>query len=130
MGYYGETIKSFNTRISRHKYNVSRFKRCNANDRYILDKNHSIDWNNSFYFSSIIKMKKPFKWWNPFSSQSCQTLHCDWFGTSYSMISFYILKSRFPSFSDRGGAKNKSLNLYIAVVSNVFPGPNKHANVI
>ena len=47
--YYGETIKSLNTRISQHKYDVSRFKRCNAMYRHMLEKNHSIDWKNASY---------------------------------------------------------------------------------
>ena len=45
--YYGETIKSLNTRIFQHKYDVSRLKRCNAMHR------HSIDWKNaSFVFNN------------------------------------------------------------------------------
>ena len=51
--YYGETIKSLNTRISQHKYDVSKYKRCNALYRHMLDKNHSIDWENaSFVFNN------------------------------------------------------------------------------
>ena len=83
--YYGEinlsinlSDKSLNIRISQHKYDVSRFKRCDAMytctdtcwEKIIrtIGKMH--------HLSSIIKIKKFFKWSNLLSSQSCLTLIC------------------------------------------------------
>ena len=72
--YYGETIKSLNSRISQRKYDVSIFKyamlctdTCLKKIILLIGKMH--------HFSSIIK-KKSFKWLNPLSAQSCLTLIC------------------------------------------------------
>ena len=47
--YYGETIKYLDTRISQQKYDVSRFKKCNAMCRHTLEKNPFIDWKNALF---------------------------------------------------------------------------------
>ena len=51
--YFGETIKTLDTRISQHKYDISRYDRRNAIYRHSLETNHAIDWTNAkFLFNS------------------------------------------------------------------------------
>ena len=53
--YYGETIKTLNTRIEQHKADIRRYNHSNAIFLHITQQ-HAINWNNTkFIFSSNSK---------------------------------------------------------------------------